>query len=88
MAGIIGDALLVAFRVLDGTYEPSTLFLDEHLAPWLDEMPLLFRRQLIFMHANHIARATTFFIASLGIKNETLMTWSSCYLDLNPIEQQ
>ncbi|XP_076048296.1 uncharacterized protein LOC143029529 [Oratosquilla oratoria] len=65
-------------------------FLDEHLSPWLYDLPLLRRRQLIFMHDNapsHAAKATTSFLASLGIKGETLMTWPPCSPDLNPIEQ-
>lgn len=78
-AGIIGDTLLGPFRVPEGvklTSQTNIQFLDEHLSPWLYDLPLLCRRQLIFMHDNapaHVAKATTSFLASLGIKGETLM---------------
>ncbi|XP_076044757.1 uncharacterized protein LOC143027362 [Oratosquilla oratoria] len=79
-AGIIGDTLVGPFRVPEGvklTSQAYISFLDEHLSPWLYDLPLLRRRQLIFMHANapsHAAKATTSFLASLGIKGETLLT--------------
>ena len=92
-AGIMGDTLLGPFRVPEGvklTSQAYIQFLDEHLSPWLYNLPLLRRRQLIFMHDNapsHAAKATTSFLASLGIKDHTLMTWPPCSPDLNPIEQ-
>ena len=92
-ADIMGDKLVGPFRVPEGvklTSQAYISFLDEHLSPWLDDLPLLRLRQLIFMHDNapsHAAKATTSFLASLGIKGETLMTWPPCSPDLNPIEQ-
>ena len=89
----MGDTLLGPFRVPEGvklTSQAYIQFLDEHLSPWLYNLPLLRRRQLIFMHDNapsHAAKATTSFLASLGIKDQTLMTWPPCSPDLNPIEQ-
>lgn len=49
---------------------------------------MLRRQQLIFMHDNapsHAAKATVSFLATLGIKGKTLMTWPPCSPDLNPI---
>lgn len=92
-AGIIADQLVGPFRVPDGvklTSRTYVSFLDEHLSPWLYDLPLLRRRQLIFMHDNapsHAAKATGTFLASLGFKGESLMTWPPCSPDLNPIEQ-
>ena len=92
-AGIMGSTLIGPVRVPEGmelTSQAYITFLDEHLSPWLYDHPLLRRRQLIFMHDNapsHAAKATTCFLASLGIKKETLMTWPPCYPDLNAIKQ-
>ena len=92
-AGIIGNTLIGPMRVPEGvklTSQAYISFLDEHLSPWLDNLPLLRRRQLIFMHDNapsHASKATASFLATLGIKGKALMTWPPCSPDLNPIEQ-
>lgn len=91
-AGIVGDELLGPFRVPDSvklTSQTYIQFLEEHLSPWLDDLPLLRRRRLTFMHDNapsHAAKATKSYLESLWIKDETLMTWPPCSPDLNPIE--
>ena len=91
-AGIIGDRLVGPFRVPEGvklTSNAYTAFLDNHLSPWLDDLPLSRRFQIIYMHDNapsHSARATAAFLESMGFVGETLMTWPPCSPDLNPIE--
>ncbi|MEM9078998.1 MAG: transposase [Bacteroidota bacterium] len=92
-AGIIGDELVGPFRVPEGvklTSKSYINFLDDHLSQWLDDLPLLRRSKMIFMHDNapsHSAKATTAYLASIGIKGKSLMTWPPCSPDLNPIEQ-
>ena len=92
-AGIIGNTLIGPVRVPEGvklTSQAYISFLDEYLSPWLDDLPLLRRQQLNFMHDNtpsHASKATTSFLATPGIKERTLMTWPPCSPDLNPIEQ-
>ena len=91
-AGIMGDRLVGPVRVPDGVKVTSASYcniLKNTLEPWLDDLPLLLRRNLIFMHDNapsHSARATKEFLASLGIHGEKLMDWPPCSPDLNPIE--
>lgn len=91
-AGIIGDKLCGPFRVPEGvklTSNAYTAFLNENLLPWLDDLPLSRRFNIIFMHDNapsHAARATTSFLGSQGFVGETLMSWPPCSPDLNPIE--
>ena len=66
------------------------LFLNNHLTQWLDDLPLLRRSQMIFMHdkaPSHSAKATTAYLASIGIRGKSLMIWPPCSPDLNPIEQ-
>jgi len=92
-AGIIGDELVGPFRVPEGvklTSKSYISFLDDHLLQWLDDLPLLRRSQIIFMHDNapsHSAKATTAYLASIDFKGKSLMTWPPCSPDLNPIEQ-
>ena len=92
-AGIIGKELVGPFRVPEAVKLASksyTAFLNEHLTPWVDDLPLARRRNLIFMHDNapsHAAKATTAILDTLCITGEHLMTWPPCSPDLNPIEQ-
>lgn len=91
-AGIIGDKLVGPVRVPDGVKVTSASYCDilnDALTPWLDDIPISLLRNLVFMHDNapsHSARATTAFLASLGIHGEKLMVWPPCSPDLNPIE--
>ena len=52
-AGNIGEELVGPFRVPEGVKLPSnayTAFLDDHLSPWLEDLPLSRRFQTVFMH--------------------------------------
>ena len=90
---LIGNELVGPFRVPEGvklTSKSYINFLDDHLSQWLDDLPLLRRSKMIFMHDNapsHSAKAITAYLASIGIKGKSLMTWPPCSSDLNPIEQ-
>jgi transposase len=85
--GIIGNAIIGPFHVPLATY---CSFLKNSLEPWLDNLPLARLKKIIFMHDNalsHAAKATTQFLHSLGVVNETLMVWPPNVPDLNPIEK-
>ena len=91
-AGIIKKEVLGPFRVPDGVKmnaKTYSAFLKEHLEPWLKRKPASFKKKFVFMRDNapsHAAKYTTEFLASLGIKEDRLMTWPPCSPDLNPIE--
>ena len=90
--GIIGDNLCGPFRVPEGvklTSNAYTAFLNENLLPWLDDPPLSRRFNIIFMHDNapcHAARAITSSLGSQDFVGKTIMSWSPCSPDINPIE--
>ena len=51
-AGILGNKLVGLFRVPEGvnlTSQSYTAFLNEHLTPWIDDLPLARLFNLIFM---------------------------------------
>jgi hypothetical protein len=92
LGGIIGNAIIGPFRVPEGVKLSSTTycpFLKNSLEPWLDDLPLATLKKIIFMHDNALsnaAKATTQFLHSLALVNETLMVWPPNSPDLNPIE--
>lgn len=63
-AGIIGDRLVGPVRVGEEDKVTAATYCDllkEVLDPWLDDLPLSFLRNLVFMHDNaptHSARTT------------------------------
>ena len=87
-AGIVGDELVGPVRVQEGVKLTSHTYC-RFLEPWLEEVPLLRLRNLIYMHDNapsHAAKATTQYLESIGFKNKTMMSWPPNSPDLNPIE--
>ena len=61
----------------------------ENLLPWLEDVPLLKRCNLIFQQDNapsHSAKATQSFMSSIGFEGDRLMIWSAGSPDSNPIE--
>ena len=86
-AGIVGDERFGPVRVPEGVKLTSRL--KSVLEPWLEEIPLSLKRDLIYMHDNapsHAAKATTQYLECLGFKNQTLMIWPPNSPDLNSIE--
>ena len=87
--GLIGNAIIGPFHVPEGL-KLSLATYCSFLEPWLDNLPLARLKKIIFMHDNalsHAAKATTQFIHSLGVVNETLMVWPPNLPDLNPIDR-
>ena len=55
-----------------------------------NDLQIVCRGQFIFVHDNvpsHATKVTSSFLTSLGMKDETLMTWPPCFPDLKLIEQ-
>ena len=92
LAGIIGDELAGPVQVPEGVTITSVAYcqlLESALLPWLKDVPLLKRCNLIFQHDNalsHSAKATQAFLSSIGFEGDCLMVWPACSPDLNPIE--
>lgn len=88
LAGILGDRLVGPARVPEEvkvTIAAYCNLLKEILDPWLDETPLYFLRNLVFMHNNaspHSSRTTQTLLESYGIQSERLMVTSISRLQL------
>ena len=89
-AGIIGNTIVVLIRVPEGvklTSKTHSELLESVLLSRLEDLSLSSRRKVIFMHDNatsHSVKATTSFVASLGIEGDSLMDWPLRLPDLNP----
>ena len=88
--GIIGGKLCGPFSVpaaVKLTSKAYTVFLEEHLLQWLDDL-LSLRFKVVFDNDNALYNATmtpTSFLESQAFE-ETLLTWPPCSPDLNLIE--
>ena len=76
---MIGNELIGLFRVLEGlnlSVDTSCAFLENSLELWLDKLPLVRLKKIIFMHDNAPSQATkttTKFLTLLGFVTKTLI---------------
>ena len=86
-AGIIVNTIVGPIRVPGGVKLTSKT--NSVLRPRIEGRPLSSHRKVIIMQDNappHSAEATTRFLASLGIKGNSLVDCPACSPDMNSIE--
>ena len=86
-AEIIDNTIVGPIRVPDGVRLTSKTYcdlLESVLLLWFENLHLLSRRKVILCTTT--AKDTSSFLASLGIKGDSLMDWPACSPYLNPIE--
>ena len=80
-------------RALEGVELTSKTYcklLEPVLLAWLEDLPLSSLRNIIFIHNNvlsHSTKATTSFLVSLCVNDDSLMGWPKCSPDLYPIHK-